>query len=77
MEELDHDIPINVVLLPTFTNETESLIDVYTDMIFDDCKAKSEVRAAIKMIVDEVEELNTKKLFVTLIQSLADLMDNK
>lgn len=72
----DHDIPYNVILLPDFINETESLIDVYTDMICD-CKAKSEIRAAIKMIVDEAEELNIKKALVRNIQSLAELMDNK
>lgn len=72
----DHDIPYNVILLPDFVDESESLIDVYTDMICD-CKAKPEIRAAIKMIVEEAEELNTKKVFVRLIQSLAELMDNK
>ncbi len=73
----DHDIPYNVILLPDFIDESESLIDVYADMIFDDCRSKSEIRAAIKMIVEEAEELNIKKALVRNIQSLAELMDNK
>ncbi|OPH61733.1 hypothetical protein BC351_00385 [Paenibacillus ferrarius] len=71
-----HNIPINVILLPDLIDEYESLVDVYVEII-NECKSSTEVRAALKMIVEEAEELNTKKVFVHLIQSLAELMDYK
>lgn len=72
----DHDIPINVILLQSFDSDIESLVDGYYDLL-KSCKSKQEKQSAIKMMVEESMELNTKVIFTRLIQHLAELQDKK
>jgi hypothetical protein len=69
----DKEIPINIIILEDVTEEKESLIDAYLD-ILETCKNKKEKRAAIKMIVEESCEINTKEIFTRLVQHLAEMI---
>jgi hypothetical protein len=73
---MDNDIPINVVLIPDLTEDRESLIEAYVDIIRT-CKRKSELRSAVEMMFDEVSELSTKQIFVRLVQHMGELLDKK
>jgi hypothetical protein len=73
---MDNDIPINVVLIPDLTEDRESLIEAYVDIIRT-CKRKSELRSAVEMMFDEVSELSTKQIFIRLVQHMGELLDKK
>lgn len=70
----DHDIPINVVLIPDLDEDEQILIESYVDIICT-CKKKSEVKAAVEMIIDEIKDLNSRQTFIRMTQHLAELIN--
>lgn len=68
----DHDIPINVILLDEFDKDIDSLVDAYYE-ILKSCRCKSEKESAIKMMIEESIQLNTKIIFTRLMQHLAEM----
>lgn len=72
---IDHDIPINVIILEDIEQETESLVDCYVDIV-KTCKKVSELREALKMICSEQRELTLREILVKDIQAKAQVLQN-
>jgi hypothetical protein len=72
---MDHDIPINVIILDDVERETENLINCYYE-ILKTCKKQSEVKAALKLFCSEQRELTLREILIRDIQMKAKLLDD-
>jgi hypothetical protein len=71
------DIPINMIFInDNIAEERESLIDSYFDII-KSCIKDGELKPAIEMIVEEVEQLNERKIFTRLVQHMAEMIEKQ
>lgn len=71
---MDHDLPINVIVLEDVQKENESLIDGYIEIV-KSCKKVGELRAALTMICSEQRELTLREILIRRIQSDAKLLE--
>jgi hypothetical protein len=68
------DTPINVIILDDIEQKSECLLDAYVEIVAL-CKKKSEVRAAIAMLMAENRTLTIREVVIKRIQFDASILE--
>lgn len=71
---IDHDIPINVIILTSIENEMESMIDASIE-ILGSCKSRAEKEALIRMVANDSRRITLREILTKDIQGKAQILD--
>lgn len=71
---IDHDIPINIIILEDIEQEHKNLTDCYLD-ILKSCRRVNEFRSLIEMIQVDIRELTLREILVKNIQHQSRILE--
>ncbi|TVY09957.1 hypothetical protein [Paenibacillus cremeus] len=72
--ELDHDIPINLIMLNNYEEERYEHVDDYIE-ILKTCKKADEFYALIRMIIDDTRDNTLRDILTKNIQHQAKILE--
>lgn len=70
----DHDIPINVIILPNIENETEEMIQACLD-ILETLETRQEKEALIRMVASDSRVYTLREILVRDISNKAKILE--